>query len=168
MKRQLLTAMAVVLSLCGYAQTKGTNALGLGLGIGISSSDTKNTTDMRDQKSTNFTLGYGHFIKDNTKLGISLWYHRNKTESNGYINTDKMDYLGAFVGYQKYYPLYKKLNAFATGSGGYTYYKQSTFTGIQNYKNETDEYSLGAAGGLALFFSKRFALETTLLNSNIS
>jgi len=166
MKRQLLTAMAVVLSVCGYAQTKGTNALGFGLGF--SSSDTKNATDINDRTSTDATLSYGHFIKDNTKLGINLVYGRSKSESNGYVNTSKSDILGAFVGYQKYYPLVKTLNAFAAGSAGYINYKQSTFAGPQSYNNQTDEYSLGASGGLAWFFSKRFALETTVLNTNMS
>ena len=166
MKRQLLTAMAVVLSVCGYAQTKGTNALGFG--IGVSSSDTKNTTDIRDQKSANLTLGYGHFIKDNTKLGFNLVYGRSKVESNGYVNTDKNDYFGAGVGYQQYYPLYKTLHAFAVGSGAYNHYKQSSIIGTESYRNLRNEYSLGAAGGLTWFFSRRFALESTLLGTNMS
>ncbi len=166
MKRQLLTAMAVALSVCGYAQTKGTNALGFG--IGVSSSDTKNTTDIRDQKSTNLTLGYGHFIKDNVKLGFNLVYGRSKVESNGYVNTDKNDYFGAGVGYQPHYPLYKTLYAFALGSAGYYHYKQSWIVGEESYRNLRNEYSLGAAGGLAWFFSKRLALETTLLSTNMS
>lgn len=163
MKRQLLTAMAVVLSVCGYAQTKGTNALGFGLGIGSTKTEANQITT--ETKTANFSVGYGYFIKDNTKIGADFYYGRTRNETSADYETDN---IGGLVTYQQYYPLLNKLYAFAAGTTGYSKVEQNLPNGTgydQEYK--TQLYTLGASGGISWFFSKRFALETTLLNANL-
>ncbi|ETZ21489.1 outer membrane beta-barrel protein [Pedobacter sp. V48] len=162
MKKKLLTAVAVLASLCGYAQTKGTSTLGLGVNVST------NKTEFNDQsssdsktKQSSFSLGYGLFIKDNTRIGIELQYGKGSGNS-----TDTKSY-GGNVTYQQYYPLIGKLYAYAGGKAGYGYATQK-FENTESYSgsNKTNQYSLGAYGGLTWFVSKRFAFETTLLSAN--
>ena len=175
MKIKLLTAMAVSLSLCGYAQTKGTSALGLGVSINSNKSDYKYTSSdsNTDNKNKSFTLGYGYFNADNTKIGIEFTYGNTDNITTYALpatiqkNNAKI-YMGN-VTYQKYYPLVKTLYAYAGGIAGYSYTK------IENLNNErsldsqsTNQYSVGAYGGLTWFVSKRFAFETNLLSANIN
>ena len=164
MKKKLLTAVAVLASLCGYAQTKGTSTLGLGVNVST------NKTEFNDQsasdsktKQNSFSLGYGLFIKDNTRIGIDLQYG----EGNG--NSFDTKSYGGNVTYQEYYPLIKKLYAYAGGKAGYGYTTQkSENPDSYNGNTKSNQYSLGVYGGLTWFVSKRFAFETTLLSANAS
>ena len=165
MKKQLLTAIAVCLSLCGYAQTKGTNALG----FGIVSTTEKSSGYSNDNKNTTntFTLSYGHFIKDNTKIGVELNYGEYKQETTNFSNLDSKLY-GGNINYQRYFPIVKTLYAYAAGQAGYSYTK-ATYSGQNNGQgNKNEQYTIGAYGGVTWFASKRFAFETNLLSANFS
>lgn len=168
MKKQLLfTAMAVAcLSVSGLAQTKGTSALS----FGINSNTTKTTYSSAEVKNTtnNFSLGYGYFVKDNAKVGVDLSYGHGKYENlNNPSNTLKS--YGGNVSYQKYYPLYKTLYAYAGGKVGYFSTKEASSITNNNaeQKFNSNQYSLDANGGITWFVSKRFALETSLLSADI-
>lgn len=166
MKKQLLTAIAVCLSLCGYAQTKGTNALGFGI---TSITDKSSGNGNNNKVTTNsFTLGYGHFIKDNTKIGVELNYGMSEQDYGGYNGQESKVY-GGSLNYQKYFPIVKTLYAYAGGKAAYTYteskYKNLN---VENQGNETNQYAIGAYGGVTWFVSKRFAFETSLLSANVS
>ena len=166
MKKHLLTAIAVCLSLCGYAQTKGTNALG----FGISSSTYKSTGSGSENKNSfnSFALSYGHFIKDNVKLGLELNYGKGEQKSTSF-NTQGTKVYGGNINYQRYFPIVKSLYAYAGGKGGYVYTEStSETTSVTRVSSTTDEYTIGAYGGVTWFVSKRFALETSLLSANIS
>lgn len=165
MKKQLLTAIAVFLSLCGYAQTKGTNALGFGI---VSTTD-KTSGYSNDNKNTanSFTLSYGHFIKDNTKIGIEVNYGQNKQKATNFSDFESKLY-GGNINYQRYFPIVKTLYAYAAGQAGYSYSK-GTYKGQNNGQgNKNEQYAIGAYGGVTWFASKRFAFETNLLSANVS
>jgi len=161
MKKKLLTAIAVMASLCGYAQTKGTSTLGLG--INVFTDKTEQTGQLQnsssvERKTNSFTLGYGLFVEDNTRIGIDLQYGKIKGEYY-----DVKSY-GGQVSYQKYYPLVSKLYAYAGGRARYNYSNQEG--GVPGTYYNSNQYSLGAYGGVTWFVSKRFAFETTLLSAN--
>lgn len=170
MKKNLLTALAVLVSLCGYAQTKGTSTLGLGVTSSTykteSFSGAEATTSK--QRANNYSLDYGYFINDNSRIGIEFGYLRASSEQTSGAHT-KVEGYGGNLSYQKYYPLVKSLYAYAGGRGGYFYSTQESSVQYNpNPTYTTNQYSLGAYGGLTWFVSKRFALETTLLSANAS
>lgn len=170
MKKQLLTALVVAASLCGYAQTKGTNALGFGITsqtfkTKYQDSSLQNQTE--ENKYNYYGLSYGLFIKDNTKLGVEFNYgtQDNKYSSNTPGNKSKTYGVGA--NYQYYYPLVQRLYAYAGGRVFYSNTKTEDRRG--NYDDiKTNDYSVGVNGGVTWFVSKRFALETSLLSANAS
>lgn len=168
MKKQILTAIAVVASLCGYAQTKGTSALSFGVSVNTNKSE-YNTSPENNQetKTRSFTLGYGLFIKDNTKLGIDLNYG---TSDNNYMGGSQAEskFYGGNVSYQQYYPLIKKLYAYAGGTVGYARTEQESLDDPTNNNSKGDQYSAGVYGGITWFVSKRFAFETSLLSASAS
>jgi Outer membrane protein beta-barrel domain len=170
MKKQLLvTAMAVGISLCGFAQTKGTNAVS----FGVNSTTNKVTGNNYEDKVKNnsFTLGYGYFIKDNNKIGLDLTYGLNKNTYNNNMNNQELKSYGGNLSYQRYFPLVKTLFAYAGGKGGYTYSKNNSQyinTSPQTTSYTSNQYAIGAYGGITWFVSKRFALETSLLSADIT
>ncbi|WP_168202475.1 outer membrane beta-barrel protein [Pedobacter sp. KBS0701] len=171
MKKQLLvTAMAVGISLCGFAQTKGTNALS----FGVNSTTNKLTGNNYENKAKNnsFTLGYGYFFKDNNKIGLDLTYGLNKnTYGNDNMNNQEQKSYGGNLSYQHYFPLVKTLFAYAGGKASYTHSKNNseftnTYPQLTSYTS--NQYAVGAYGGITWFVSKRFALETSLLSADIA
>jgi hypothetical protein len=170
MKKQLLTALAVVASLCGYAQTKGTNALSLGVSAYTSKTEQNipSGSATQKQKQNSFSLGYGHFISDNTKLGIDLIYGHGTSTSTSMSQDNATDIFGGVLSYQKYYPLVGKFYAYAGGAASYSFSKLD-YDDPQNLNSyETNTYGLGAYGGITWFISKRWALETNLLSATAS
>jgi len=171
MKKILFTALAASLSLCGYAQTKGTNALGFGVNVNSGKNEYNNSPEIRNENKTrSFTLGYGLFIEDNTRVGLDLNYGTNEFSTNENIDQSSKLY-GGNLTYQRYYPLIKTLYAYAGGKAGYSYSKQKNYNRTTNQREDTatgNSYSLGGYGGLTWFVSKCFAFETNLLSANIS
>lgn len=172
MKKQLLlTAIAVGLSLCGYAQTKGTSTLGLGANVSTnkSSSGINNANESTNEiKNTYFNLGYGYFIKDNTRLGVDFSYGINKHHQSNTNYAHESKSYGASVSYQKYFPIVKTLYAYAGGTGGYAYTKTANNnSNTIGDRTEGNTYNVGAYGGVTWFLSKRFAFETNLLSANV-
>lgn len=168
MKKKLLTAIAVLASLCGYAQTKGTNALGFGISSQTSKYDGKTETGatvINESKVNNFTLSYGLFVRDNTKLGLDVSYGNQEYYYVANVSGSKGKSYGANINYQQYYPLVKKLYAFAGGSLGYGYTKTDNGS-LYSEDRRSDQYSAGVNGGVAWFFSKRFAIESSLLSAS--
>ncbi|WP_316814720.1 hypothetical protein [Pedobacter nyackensis] len=168
MKNKILTAIAVMASLCGYAQTKGTSALGFGITTDKSKTDYRDQTGIirTDERTlNNFTLGYGFFIKDNAKLGIDVNYGNQEYFYEGGVSGWDSKSYGAGVNYQHYYPLIKKLYAFAGGSVGYSYSKTDN-KDPNNADRISRSYSAGVNGGVTWFFSRRFAIESNLLSAN--
>ena len=164
MKSKLLTMAAI----CGFAfaataQTKGTNTLGLG--VSVMDSKIQNENNQSSNKVTSFSLGYGHFVADNKRIGFELMYGNSEYMNNNQGQTFKN--YGANVSFQNYYPLIKTLYAYAGGLAGY---QQSNEEGSYNSQSEsiTRNYSVGARGGLTWFVSKRFAFEADLLSANVS
>ena len=165
MKKMLLIALLAMGALFAQAQTKGTNTLGLGVNVSTSKMDGSGQTN-NEQKNRAFSLGYGHFIKDNERIGINFSY--GKYEQNGSatsINTVKS--YGGSLTYQKYYPLFKKLYAFAGGRGGYSNSSNDYNNSTYGQGNKDNLYTLGAYGGVTWFVSKRFAFEADLLAADI-
>jgi Outer membrane protein beta-barrel domain len=168
-KKLLVTAMAVGISLCGFAQTKGTNAVS----FGVNSTTNKVTGNNYEDKVKNnsFTLGYGYFIKDNNKIGLDLTYGLNKNTYNNNMNNQELKSYGGNLSYQRYFPLVKTLFAYAGGKAGYTYSKNNSQyinTSPQITSYTSNQYAIGAYGGITWFVSKRFALETSLLSADIT
>jgi hypothetical protein len=167
MKKQILTAVAVVASLCGYAQTKGTSALGLGVGVNTNKYEynTGTGTSVNESRNNSFSLGYGLFIRDNAKLGVDLQYNTSEQKSDATVDSKLKGY-GVNVTYQQYYPIVKKLFAYAGGKAAYSYSREKyTLSDVSDRIG--NQYTLGAYGGVTWFFSQRFALETSLLSANV-
>jgi hypothetical protein len=166
----LLAVMAILLCHVGYAQTKGTRALGFGVNVNTTTNSNGNGLATKTRENF-FTLGYGHFISENQKIGVDLQYSSSKYDnnvSNGYlVEAIKTKGRGVSVNYQHYYPLFKKLFAFAGGNAGYFASRRTGATSFNNLIN-SDNYTLGARGGVTWFLGKRFALETSLLAADIS
>lgn len=171
MKKQLLTAIAVFLSLCGYAQTKGTNALSFGISSNTikstgPSGNPSNPTYETKNKSNSYNLGYSHFIKDNAKVGIEFSYGASEISyDNDYTDREEKSY-GGNVSYQKYFPIVKTLYAYAGGRASYRYGEQVSNSTDPNQSIKNNAYGIGAYGGVTWFVSKRFAFETSLLSAD--
>ena len=167
MKRKLLTVAAVALALSGYAQTKGTNTLSLGVSVQTSKVDyvIPSGTSTNEVKNNNFSLGYGHFINDRTKLAIELSYTDGSSTSSGGTQDNHTKGYGANVSYQKYYPIVKKFYAYAGGSGGYAQSKLTYDNLSLDRKYNTNTYNVGAYGGVTWFLTDRWAFETQLLSA---
>lgn len=166
MKLKLLTMAALcAIAFTANAQTKGTNTLGLGLNFNSSKSTSSQTEN--EYKNNGYSLGYGHFVKDNAKVTVELSYGENKYSNNNGSSVQNQKNYGGFIGYQKYFPLVKTFYAFAGARAGYTYGSGETnsISGSSLSINKANSYNLSAAGGLAWFVSKRFALETDLLSA---
>lgn len=152
------------------SQTKGTNSIG----FGVSSSTSKYEVDpanaiYNEQKGTNYSLTFGHFVKDNARIGLTATYFEgSSTSTSGGVNSDNKGY-GGILHYQKYYPLLKRFYAYAGGRGRYLYSKDRQYyqsSGSNSYKGST--YGIGAYGGAAYFLSKRFAFEAQLLTADFT
>src|SRR5215217_2241654 len=154
MRKQLFTVAAVLLSLCGYAQTKGTNALSLS----VTATSSKN--------EANIPSGSDSQKVKNNYFGIDLLYLNNTSKSSNSTSDNTTKGYGAAVSYQKYYPLIGKFYAYAGGSGGFSH-TQMTYDDPAN-ENEVkrNEYTLGAHGGITCFLTKRWAFETRLLSAS--
>ncbi|RBQ02915.1 hypothetical protein DRW42_24315 [Pedobacter miscanthi] len=172
MKKQLLTLVAVwAIAMTANAQTKGTNALSFGVNSNTNKLSGNNYENK--VKSNTFTLGYGYFFKDNNKIGLDLTYGLSKnTYSSGNTNGNNQEQksYGGNLSYQHYFPLVKTLYAYAGGKAGYAYSKNNTSfnnTNSQVLDYTSNQYAVGAYGGITWFVSKRFAFETSLLSADI-
>ncbi|WP_285008380.1 outer membrane beta-barrel protein [Pedobacter faecalis] len=166
MKKQLLTAAAVMLSLAGIAQTKGTSALGFRVSSQKTNSDVNGSYSLEDT-NMDFALSYGRFIKHNAKLGVQLSFGTGKESTSTTTLSAETKRYGIDVDYQHYFPVFKSLYLYAGGRGGYSHVKESLSgnTPGNNPDNTGNMYRLSANGGLTWFISKRFALETELLSA---
>jgi hypothetical protein len=168
MKKQFLTAAAVLMSVYCHSQTKGTSALSLG----ISSSTQEYKTGTPDNssivkyKGSGLRLGYGLFVTDNNKVGIELLYNKSSNENQLPNQSRKEKGFGVGANFQHYFPIIKTLYAYAGASGQYMRTK-----GDENERSpfgrNSDGYTafVGATGGLSWFISKRWALETNLISA---
>ena len=162
MKSKLLITVALcAIAFTSNAQTKGTNTLGLG--VSVLDYESQYNENKSLQKISQFSLGYGHFIADNQRIGIDLAFGKTKQENGG--QSQQFKNYGISASYQKYYPLIKTLYAFAGGRAGYNQNNETSQNSA--YKRTDRDYTIGAIGGLNWFISKRFALETNLLSANV-
>lgn len=162
------TKLSIMAALCAIAftanaQTKGTNTLGFGVNFNSNKSASPQTEN--EQKNNAYSLGYGHFIKENAKITVELSYGESKFTNGNSVQNQK-DY-GGLIGYQKYFPLVKTFYVFAGARAGYTYGsgESKSINSSSSSINKFNSYNLRAAGGLAWFVSKSFALETDLLSA---
>ncbi len=159
--RLLIMGVLCAIAFATNAQTKGTNTLGFGVNL-----STSKPIENVEVQNNNFSIGYGQFIKDNVKIGFDLNYGNYEYQSSG-INQKNYTY-GGNLNYQKYYPLVKNLFVYAGGRAGYANSILKSDQGLSLFKRTTNEFNIGAFGGLTWFLSKRFALETSLLSANAS
>lgn len=169
MKKILLLAFLATGSFAARTQTKGTNTIGLGINLQSQKTEQNSQGNQfkSEQKSSSFSLGYGHFIKDNERLGIDFLYSEDNSESTSDYNSKTY---GGNLNYQKYFPLFKKFFAFGGGRGGYSYTKSTSkgFTPPADINESSgNSYSLGGYGGASWFLSKRLAFEAQLLSVEI-
>jgi len=169
MKKQLLSlAVLCAVTLSVNAQTeKGTSAVSFG--VNVTSVKTSGNNFQSESKNNTFTLGYGYFIKNNSKIGLDLTYGLTKNGSNETYNQEIKSY-GGNLTYQRYFPIVKTLFAYAGGKGSYEHAKnKNLYTDVygQSSTFAANQYSVGAYGGITWFVSKRFALETSLLSADV-
>jgi hypothetical protein len=156
----LLAALLLSGALGAYAQTKGTNSLGLGLDFG--NSETKINNDYQSNKSSSIDLNYARFIKDNVKLGLGVSYGFGESGSSQETKS-----FGISALYQRYYPVYKKLYVFIGGDASYNNSKltQQGYSILNNNVQRGNYYSAGVYGGASYFLGKHWELEARLLNA---
>ncbi len=157
----LFAALLLSGTLGVYAQTKGTNSLGLGIDFG--KAETKINNENYTNKGSNFSVNYARFIKDNTKLGVGASYGFNENGSNQETKS-----FGISALYQKYYPVYKKLYVFIGGDASYNNSKltqQSYYVPNDNIQ-KGNSYTLGAYGGASYFLGKHWELEARVINAS--
>jgi hypothetical protein len=163
MKKLLVLILLGISFLPVSAQLKGTNTLGVGFNRSTYQLGPDGTS--QDRKATSASLGYGHFIKDNVRLGISgnYGYARFNYGTSGMTVVNRET--GGVLTLQKYFPLVKKFYAFAAGAGSYARQKTEN-NGITESRG--NRYFLGASGGATYFLSKRFALEADVLSAGLN
>ena len=168
MKRILIAvAVLAISSFTASAQTKGTSMIG----FGISSQKVKYEYvapgwQDSENKTNNFSLSYGVFVKDNSKIELTGTYGKSSQEYSSTNSYETKSY-GGSLSYQHYYPLLKKFYAFAGGRGTYSYSKNEQVDGSARpttYKGNL--YGVGAYGGATYFLSNRFAFEAQLLSAS--
>ncbi|WP_316768110.1 outer membrane beta-barrel protein [Pedobacter frigiditerrae] len=160
----LIMGVLCAVAFTANAQKKGTNALSFG--VNVNTEKQKNLGGEIEIKTNSYSIGYGNFIKDNTKIGFDLNYSKYNYSNAPYDNESKN--YGGNVTYQKYFPLVKTLYAYAGGRAGYNYGTQESTSTNQVTEYTTNTYNVGAFGGITWFLSKRFAFETSLLSANAS
>lgn len=166
MKKILLATVIFTMAyFTSNAQTKGTNTLG----AGFNSTTTKyeSNTTVNEYKTSSFSLGYGRFIKDNIRLGITGSYNNSDNTSSSNTSSVESDGYGGLLSLQKYFPLFNKFYAFAGGNTSYMYSKWGIDSPTGS-SHKTDSYFLGAYGGVSYFLSKHFALEADLLSGGLN
>jgi len=167
MKSKLLIMGALcAVAFTANAQTKGTNTLGFG--VNVNTEKSKGNNGEQELKTNSYSIGYGHFIRDNTKIGFDLNYSKSDNENTYFNDNGEARNYGGNLTYQKYFPLVKTLYAYAGGRVGYNYGKQENTGPSQVTVYTTNTYNVGAFGGITWFLSKRFAFETSLLSANAS
>jgi hypothetical protein len=164
MKKHLLTAAAVLMSMYSYGQTKGTNTVNLGFSSITSEFKGTSYSPFKD-KNSQLRIGYGLFVSDNNKVGVDLLYNRSKSESTGSENSRDTKGYGLGVNYQHYFPIVKTFYAYAGAAGEYSQSKGKMNSTSEAYQDTNGYFgSLTANGGLTWFISKRWALETNLIS----
>ena len=164
MKTLLFSLLFAAIGFCAKSQTKGTNSIGFGINLNSRDSEQPNSSDK--QSLHQYSLNYGHFIKDNVKIGMSGSYGRQKSETLNSYSYDVTSY-GGGLSYQKYYPLFRKLYVYAGADAGYQYSEEAYLNSVPSARNiKTDTYTVGASGGVAIFLYKHLALEAHLLNAS--
>ncbi len=164
----LIMGVSCAIAFNANAQTKGTNTLGFGLGFSKQESTYNGGSGASSESTSKYSfisIGYGHFFKDNEKISLDLSYGANNTESSP-SNGQKMRDYGSSLSYQKYFPLLKKLYAHGGGKVAYIFTKQTNEPTNQS-DFRSNNYNVGAYGGVSWFLSKRFALETNILSANL-
>ncbi len=167
MKKFLFTVL--VISACTIsinAQTKGTNAIGFGFTSRQTKSENATNGFFNNSKNNFASLTYGRFIRDNTRVGITLGYNYYELRQSIEYDQTTRGY-GAGLNYQKYYPLFKKFYAVVGGRGEYFYNKGEGSFGTST-RSKQNHYNLGAYGSAAYFLSKHFTLEAKLLSADIN
>lgn len=166
MKKYLLLVLMSTGSCLVQAQTKGINTIGLGIGIYKYKFEQSSAATSSDQQTTGLSLSYGHFLKENEKAGIDLFYG-----NSGFNATPENDFstnaFGAKLTYQKYFQLFKAFYAFGGGRGGYNYSEGRMRQEAYRTDFSTHVSALGAYGGVSWFLSKRFGVEADLLSADI-
>lgn len=161
MKKLFLLPVAFMLTFfSASAQTKGTNTLG----AGFSSSTYDDDPNGIERKTHYGSLGYGHFIKDNLRLGINGSFGYSKF-TNTPTGANIMRSTGGGLTLQKYFPLVKKFYAFA---GANSFYERRKTEAGGTTQSRGNSYFLGATGGASYFLSKRFALEVDVMSAGLN
>lgn len=162
MKNLVLSVLICMVAFTVKAQTKGTNVIGLGFqhqSVKNESGGVENSKQTR----TNYSLTYGNFIRDNSRLSFTFSYSHQDNQ-----NISKVNNYGGSVDYQRYYPLLKKFYAFASGGLYYTYGKSDNTGASYNQGYKSYSTGISANGGAAYFLSKHLAFEADLLSAGFS
>ena len=169
MKKNLLLVLLAATSFFAHSQTKGTNALGFGITSHRNETEWKaneyNNGHVDKQSQNSFSLTYGRFIKDNIRLGVTGSVSRGEQEDSN--STYKTEGSGIAINYQQYYPLLKRFYAFAGGRAS-TFHQDIENSGLSSLSGDSQQYGIGANGGVACFISKRFAFEAQLLSADFT
>lgn len=170
MKTLLLIIGLSISGLYIQAQTKGMNTIGLGFNSQKTEQNTYNQGTVFTMKYTSsiINLGYGHFIKENNRIGVDLLYGKDNTSGTA-SNEFNSNVYGGNLNYQQYFPLIKKFYAFGGLRAGYSFTKGTLrYPGVFDEQvSRSNSYLIGGAGGVTWFLFKRIAFEAQLLSADL-
>jgi hypothetical protein len=153
MKKILLVALLGLFTSAAVAQTKGQSIVGLGFYT------YKNSDSNNDYKSisTNFSLNYGLFVKDNARLGVDLGYSIFEYSYNNYKESNITTNLG--LNYKKFYPIAGKFYWTLSEAASYGWGDREVNNNGTITSGKVETMNANVVAGLSYFLSKRFMIE---------
>ena len=153
MKKILLVALLGLFTSAAVAQTKGQSIVGPGFSTykySDSSNDYKYTT-------TNYSLNYGLFVKDNARLGVDLGYSIFEQLYNNYKEINTTTNLG--LNYKKFYPIAGKFYWTLSEAASYGWGDKEVNNNGTITTGKVETMNANVVAGLSYFLSKRFMIE---------
>ncbi len=154
MKKFLLVALLGLFTSAAVAQTKGQSIVGPGFSTykySDSSNDYKYTT-------TNFSLNYGLFVKDNARLGLDLGFTKYDYSYNApYKESTTTTNLG--LNYKKFYPIVDKFYWTLSEAASYGWGDKEVNNNGTITSGKVETMNTNVVAGLSYFLSKRFMIE---------
>ena len=155
MKKILLVALLGLFTSAVVAQTKGQSTVG----TGFSTYKYSDSSNGYNNKSTNFSLNYGLFVKDNARLGLDLGFTNYDYSYNSpYKETTNTTNLG--LNYKKFYPIAGKFYWTLAEAASYGWGDKEVNNSGTITTGKVETMNANVVAGLSYFLSKRFMIES--------
>jgi hypothetical protein len=154
MKKILLVALLGLFTTAAIAQTKGQSTVG----PGFSTYKYSDSGNGYKQTSTNISLNYGLFVKDNARLGVDLGFNKFDYSYNApYKESTTTTNLG--LNYKKFYPIVDKFYWTLSEAASYGWGDKEVNNNGTITSGKVETMNANVVAGLSYFLSKRFMIE---------